>query len=510
VVTEKSQLKLLSRMKRNSTTILLALSLMVAACNKNNENVSNSDNGQVSIKIAGVSYSDTDYDLQPKASTAKNSASTSTAQNTTVPFNNELDVKATLTAVSSTTALRASTGATKMATTPTVLDNGAKYLIAAYNASGNYVNATGVLTYSNTATNWSLDLPAGTYTFIALAVDPGQTFPTINLNQNLADITFGVTGADTDLLWKKQSVTVVSGQNNVQNLVLSHVFTEVKATLESTSANVVGNITSMVGGTITPNYQSASFSFASGTYTQSGQSLNRTLSFTGTGLTWSSNPALIITEGTTTGKINFGTVTLNATQGGVRSGLIDLANLSLQKGIKYDLKLRLVPRGALDIPNANYYWGSANLKAGNPPTAVEAAQYLLGGSHSGGGSQAYCSSVLGTGWQTPAQAEYEQLIAAGKVRGTYNGQTGWFLGTSTLPTANLDNYMFLPDNKSVIVESGSGNASTHIPADALGVYWADRTVQGTAKPAVILTATNVYVMPIHQNNAVGIRCMRSK
>lgn len=497
-------------MKRNITYILLALTIIASSCNKKNETDTALDQGQVSIKIAGVSYSDNDGDLKTKASAGKSLASTATTQNKTVPFNNELDVKATLTAVTSSSTLRASTGNTKMSTTPTVLDNGAKYLIAAYNAAGNYVNSTGVLTYTTTSTDWSMTLSAGTYTFVALAVDPGQTFPTINLNQNLSNINFNVTGADTDLLWKKQSVTVASGQNTVQNLVLSHVFTEVKATLESTSANVVGNITSMTGGTLTPSYESATFSFASGTYTQGGQSLNRALSFTGTGLAWSSNPTLIITEGTAAGKVNFGTVTLNSVQSGVRSGLIDLSNLSLQKGIKYDLKLRLVPRGALDIPNSNYYWGSANLKTGSPPTAVEAAQYLLGGSHNGGGSQAYCSNVLGTGWQTPAQAEYESLIAAGKARGTYNGQTGWFLGTSTVPTTNLDNYMFLPDNKSVIVESGSGNVSTHIPADALGVYWADRTVQGTAKPAVILTATDVYIMPIHQNNAIGIRCVRNK
>ncbi|MCW8313917.1 hypothetical protein K7A41_22000 [Sphingobacterium sp. InxBP1] len=63
---------------------------------------------------------------------------------------------------------------------------------------------------------------------------------------------------------------------------------------------------------------------------------------------------------------------------------------------------------------------------------------------------------------------------------------------------------------SVVVRRGSGNTSTPIPTDAVGVYWTDGTVQETAKPAVILTASDVYVMPIHQNNQVGIRCMRSK
>jgi hypothetical protein len=68
--------------------------------------------------------------------------------------------------------------------------------------------------------------------------------------------------------------------------------------------------------------------------------------------------------------------------------------------------------------------------------------------------------------------------------------------------------MFLPDNN--VEDSGSGNVSTHIPADAVGAYWADRTVQGTSKPALIMTATQVYVMPIHQNNEIGIRCVRNK
>lgn len=498
-------------MKKNINLLLLALTLIASSCNKKDGVDSDAaGKGQVSIKIGGVSYSDSDGAPQTKGATTKSKTLTGRDQYQTVSFNNDLDVKATLTALTSSSTLRAAAATTSMSTTPIVLDNGAQYAIAAYDASGNYVGSTGVLTYTAASTNWTMTLPSGTYTFVALAVDPGQTFPNINLNQNLSNITFNVAGADTDLLWKKQTVTVVSGQNTAQNIVLSHVFTEVKATLESTSANVVGNITSMVNGTISPNYQSATFNFANGTFTQGGQSLNRALSFTGTGLSWSSNPALIITEGTNTGKVSFGTVTLNAVEGGVRSGLIDLSNLSLQKGIKYDLKLRLVPRGALDIPNSNFYWGSANLKAGAPPTAVESAQYLLGGAHGGGGSQGYCSTVLGPGWQTPAQVEYQQLITAGKVRGNFNGQSGWFLGTSTLPTANLDNYLFLPDNLSVVVKSTSGNTSTHIPADALGVYWADRTVQGTAKPAVILTATDVYVMPIHQNNQVGIRCMRNK
>ncbi|WP_312188176.1 hypothetical protein [Sphingobacterium sp.] len=489
-------------------TILLAATIIFASCSKNNDaNQPTAGDGKVSVKIGGVSYTD-NTEPKLKLSNSISYQSSASAQMTVVPFDEDLAVQAILTPVTENataiaSGLRASTKAA--VGTPYSLDNGATYQIAAYDASGNYAGTSGVLNYTGGSANWDINLAAGNYTFVAVAVAPGQTFPSINFNQNLSAITFAANGADTDVLWQSQQTQVVAGQNTSLDLVLSHLFTQVEVSLESTSANVIGNITSITGGNVSPNYATATIKLADGTYTPGGQSTNRTISFTGSNLVWTSNPVLIITDGAAaSGTVNFGNVTLSTN----KSGTLDLSDLTLSKGVKYTLTLRLVPRSALDIPASPVYWGSANLMGAGTATGVESTQYLLGNVYNGGGSQGYCDAVVGTGWQTPSQSEIESLIALGTVRGTYAGQTGWFFGTSTVPTANFDNYMFLPDNS--FVRSGSGNTETHIPTDALGVYWADRTVQGTSKPALIMTATQVYVMPIHQNNEVGIRCVRNK
>ncbi|WON93995.1 hypothetical protein [Sphingobacterium sp. UGAL515B_05] len=494
-------------MKNQFIQLLSFLVILFTSCSKNESNTAVETDGNVSVKMGGVSFSDENTDPQLKLSTSKSLNSVlSNIQESIVPFNNELSVLATLApeAAISSNALRASTGL-KMATTPVSLGAGAKYAIAVYNAAGNYVKDTGILTYSTSGTNWNLSLPAGPYTFVAIAVANGLVFPSINFNQALANITFNVTGADTDLLWKKLPVTVIANQTLSVDLILSHLFTQVQATLESTSANVVGNITSMTSSTISPNYGTASVKLTDGLFTQGGSSVARNVVFSGTGVLWTSNAALILTEGTTTGKVNFGTVSLNSTQNGVRSGTIDLSNLSLQKGVKYTLKLRLVPKGAIDVPTSNYYWSSANL-TGTSPITIASAQYIKGSVYGGNGSATYCEGALGTGWRTATQTEYQSLINMGTARGSYNGQTGWFLGTSVVPTTNKDNYMFLPDNAFVRSSSGSNN----IPTGALGVYWASATVQGNSKPALVLTATGVSIVDIHQNNQVGIRCVKSK
>jgi len=494
-------------MKNQFIQLLALFIVLFTSCSKNERNTAAETDGSVNVKIGGVSFSDEGTDPQLKLSTNKSLINKiSGIQESIVPFNSEFSVLATLTQEPSTSsnALRASTGL-RLATTPVSLGTGAKYAIAVYNAAGNYIKDTGILTYTASGTNWNLSLPAGSYTFVAVAVANGQTFPSVNFNQALANITFNVTGADTDLLWKKLPVTVLANQTLTVNLVLSHLFTQVQATLESTSANVVGNITSMTSSTVSPNYGTASVKLTDGLFTQGSTSTARNVSFSGTGLAWTSNAALIITEGTTTGKVNFGTVSLNSTQNGVRSGTIDLSNLSLQKGVKYSLKLRLVPKGAIDVPTSNYYWSSANLM-GTSPITIASAQYIKGSVYGGNGSATYCEGALGTGWRTATQTEYQSLINMGIARGSYNGQTGWFLGTSTVPTANKDNYMFLPDNDFVRSSSGSNN----IPTGALGVYWASSTVQGNSKPALILTATGVSIVDVHQNNQIGIRCVKSK
>ncbi|WP_411971938.1 hypothetical protein ACLCDV_18760 [Sphingobacterium sp. Lzh-3] len=50
--------------------------------------------------------------------------------------------------------------------------------IVTYDAAGNYKGASGQLSYSAGA-SWNINLPAGAYTFVAVAVAQGKTFPKV-------------------------------------------------------------------------------------------------------------------------------------------------------------------------------------------------------------------------------------------------------------------------------------------------------------------------------------------
>lgn len=89
-------------------------------------------------------------------------------------------VQATLTAQTgwNNLASKGLSASTRAASTPVNLDNGAIYQIAAYDAAGNYKGTSGQLSYSAGA-SWTINLPAGAYTFVAVAVAQGKTFPTM-------------------------------------------------------------------------------------------------------------------------------------------------------------------------------------------------------------------------------------------------------------------------------------------------------------------------------------------
>ena len=504
-------------------TALLILTVLASSCSKDNSGEQAvAGEGKVSVKIGGVSYSDNTTEPKLKQSTSKSSpTSTLPIQTVVVPFNDELSVQATLSSLSGSNPVGSAGlyASTRAASTPVSLDNGASYQLAAYDASGNYKGTSGVLTYTNGSSDWSVNLPAGAYTFVAVAVAPGKTLPTINFNQKLTNISFQTGDASTDLLWQKQDVQVSSGQNTALNLILSHLFTQVSVSLQSTSATAVGNITGVSGTTVTPNYTSATVKLTDGTYTTNGTSAGKAISFTGSGLNWASSPALIITDGATIGNVHFGTVNLNA--GGVaKSGALDLSNLTLAKGVKYSLTLRLIPQGALDIPNSNVFWGAANLnQAGN---AVESNQSIIGGLLNATGSQTGCAALAPAGsWHMPNVTD---LISPdiNKAQGTYNGQAGLFFGVpqnGVAPTTNLDSYIFLPFNS-----TGAGfklradNSEQALANQAKGAYWLDLGNTQGWKPALILRdGLEPVVIGLdgakglqQQQTNIGVRCIRSK
>jgi len=87
-----------------------------------------------------------------------------------------------------------------------------------------------------------------------------------------------------------------------------------------------------------------------------------------------------------------------------------------------------------------------------------------------------CTKVSPAGtWRTPTSAELTALWNSGYVLGTKNGIKGYYFNTSTVPTTNVDSYVFLPT-------AGGRNASSTSMAnvDGCGYYWSSAP-SGTAK-----------------------------
>lgn len=484
--------------------LILAAAVFISSCNKDKDNTTelvNASEGLVSIKIGNSSYAN---DSQPAF---KSSAlSLPFPQSTVVSLDENFDIQAILTPENELQgpSFRAS------ASDPKNLTHGTQYQIAAYDTDGNYVSNSQVLTYTGESSNWNLSLTPGTYTFVAVGAAAEKTFPAINYKQKLSDITFTAIGGDTDILWQSQQAEVKAGENTPLTFVLKHLFTQVSVHIESTSEDVVGKITNLNEVEFSPIFEQATIKLADGSFTVQGnqKSIEVALAHQVDTL-WSSAPVIVITDGNSSAShVKFGKVSLNKGNG-EKSGSVDLSNLILNKGSRYTLKLRLLPKGAIDFPNSPIFWGSANAKVLNSGgKGLEEHQYLKGDVYDGKGSQGYCADAIGAaGWRIPNEKELEELIALGTVRDTFENQTGWFFGTEVVPT-NKNNYLFLPDND--FIRSKSGNAGAKIPTDAVGAYWANEDEQGIEKEALIMTEKEVYIGYIHQNNEIGIRCVRSK
>ena len=343
----------------------------------------------------------------------------------------------------------------------------------------------------------SFNLAAGDYTFVVTAYG----------NPNGA-------GADRDPLSVSEDVHIAADAENVIALTLFHELTKVTVQFD---ARVAGIIEDIAGARINPdedygfNEKTAALAF-NGLRNEAGKSFSFVKEEQANDYIWTSEPVMIATPGTNNGTIYLDGVKINGKIASTLKG-----GWNLQPGVQYELEIGIpVPENAILIPGGeklDFFPANANL-VGTTPVQLESGQHPKGSVYDGNGSQGYCAGALGDGWVMPDSTQYKELIALGTVRGSYEGQTGWFFGTNDLSAAeaNPNSYMFLPDND--FVRSTSGKNSVHIPATGVaGVYWADEDTQGTAKDALILPSdpnATPSIIKIHQNNEIGIRCVRAK
>jgi hypothetical protein len=426
-------------------TALVLMVLFVSSCQKDNSTDNQAgEMAAIAVNMNGIGLED-GAKLLARSAAAASSASTAAVQQVTVPFGEDLVVRATLTEVKSSTssALRAS--ASKAATTSTgagtIKPFNGNFTIRVYKQGSTTLETT--INCIGGASN-KFELTPGAYKFVVSAYGNATA-----------------TGADKDPLWQEINQTVTAGTNAL-DILLKHKLTEVTVKFDAGSGR---SISAIGGATITPNF-TYSFDEITGLVSFSGTGAVKSLGFpTQTaGQIWTSNAVMIAVENTTVGQVKLDPVTINGVVGNV-----ELTGLSLRQGVQYTLDLNL---GAKKLPTfeiGNETWSGGNLER-NPSTGEyhfgtevnSAGDYWfpdrllpkrLDGTNQGadgtnGGNGDPCALVKPLGsWRLPNEVEIQTLIdrtapkQGGKGQDNQNLQSTWnparyvdyYNGSSTTP-----------------------------------------------------------------------------
>ncbi|HIB8181144.1 TPA: hypothetical protein ACWX1I_002550 [Elizabethkingia anophelis] len=317
---------------------LLVLSLATTSCRSAESSISDNTTTtnsvyNVQVNLAGIESEEETPIFQ--ASAGKNIVATTSPQLTKIPLGDDSFVMATLTPQSNTSSLSSQALASvnqSAATPPTELGTGIRYKVAVYDNNGNYVTEKEFV-YKIGETDGFLLNGGQNYTFVAYSVNSTSSTPSINNGGTLANAK--LSGISGDLMYFKKNMTVTGNGVNNLDIVLKHQYSQITTKLD---ARQVGNISAVTNATISPANSSADISFATNALTYNG-SISQPVSFSAQNLPIvTSSATQVISNTTTTGQLNLGTVTVDGVS---KSMTID--KLKITPGVKYNLNLRLGP-----------------------------------------------------------------------------------------------------------------------------------------------------------------------
>jgi len=419
-------------------TALVATVLFVSSCQKDN-GTDNQTGGKaaIAVNMKGIGLED-GAKLLARAAAGVSATSTAAVQQVTVPFGEDLVVRATLTEVKSSTSSAVRASANKAATTS--IGTGA---IKPFN--GNFTirvykqGSTSLETTINCigGTNNKFELEPGAYRFVVTAYG------------NEAG-----TGADKDPLWQEINQTVTAGTNAL-DILLKHKLTEVIVKFDAGSGRTISAIG---GATITPNFNYA-FDELTGLVSYSGTGAVKNFSFPAqtAGQIWTSNAVMIAVENTNVGQVKLDPVTINGVVGNV-----ELPGLSLRQGVQYTLDLNLGPKKLPTFEIGNEIWSGGNLEH-NPstgeyhfgtevnssgdywfpdrllPKRLDGTNQGADGTNGGNGDPCALVQPLGT-WRLPNEVEIQTLMDRTAPKQGGKGQDNQNLMATWNPARYVDYY----------------------------------------------------------------------
>lgn len=526
---------------KNTKTLLslmMAMTIFVFSCQKDN-NTAELSTGEaiVNVKMSGIGPED--GSKLAKASVGGSSTATAAVQQVTVPFGEDLVVRATLTEVKASqgTVLRAS--ATKAATTSTGVGE-----ITAFN--GDYtIRAYKKVDANNETLVQTVNCGSGKSNQFKL--EPGNYKFVVTAYGNPA-----ATGEDKDPLSQVIEQAVIAGNNNL-DVVLKHKLTQVTVKFDAGSGRTINAISN---STVKPNYN-YTFDEATGVVTFGTELAAKGFTFPtqqASSQIWTSAPVMIAVDNSNgAGEVKLANVTINN-----KAGNVSLPGLTLKKGVQYVLELNLGAKQGIEAGGS--VWSNGNLKY-NPETGEygfgndmnSAGDYWFGNrikpkvirkeqvNYNQGPNDAIngvagarggdpCALVAAAGtWRLPTEQEISDLVNStgvtsppsrwqdnydatpATIKGVFFGvKTGW--SGSYHPGANKDKYVFFPftgyySNDDTSVSNTYNGEGSYIVKAANGTFkhWAiAKTGNGGAQPAYVGAQ---FADP--EGRASQIRCVKN-
>ncbi len=498
-------------------TALVATVLFVSSCQKDNgTDTQTGGKAAIAVNMNGIGLED-GAKILARAAAGVSATSTAAVQQVTVPFGEDLVVRATLTEVKSSTssALRAS--ANKAATTSTgtgaIQSFNGNFTIRVYKQGSTSLETT--INCTGGANN-KFELEPGAYKFVVSAYG----------NET-------ATGADKDPLWQEINQTVTAGTNAL-DILLKHKLTEVTVKFDAGSGRTINAINN---SSVKPNYN-YTFDEVTGAVTFGTELAAKGFTFPtqAEAQTWTSSPVMIAVDNSNgAGEVKLADVTINKIKGNVA-----LSGLTLRQGVQYILELNLGAKVGIEAggktwsdgnleydPSTGTYSFGAKNSPGNywfsnriKPKVVRADQInynqqpsdvINGTAGERGGDPCALVKTEGT-WRLPTTTEITNLVNSTAAAngnppsrwqdnydGTANTIKGVFFGVSTAgsgshnPGVNRDQYVFFPfmgyySNDDTSVSGTYNSEGSYVVKDVNGTFkhWAlYKTGDGTAQPAYI-------------------------
>ncbi|HCD9234059.1 TPA: hypothetical protein NEG48_001032 [Elizabethkingia anophelis] len=418
-----------------SRVAIAATFLSITSCRtsdtESNNNLTEGTKAQVNINFLGTAFKDTDLDPQASLKSAGVGGNADKEQSHSVMITPSTVMVTTLSPLKSISSAQAGLKNSMAAVSGNPLNNGAKFRVIAYKASGGAYQTYQDYTVGQAAQPMTLDTGVA-YNIVAYSYGT-SSLPTITPGEtsNISSAQIAYDNNNRDLMYVKQAYTP-SSTNATLNLTLMHQLAQITTSVTTN----IGALNSIQNATLTPHFSNGSFPLNTGVMAGRTTSAPQTIDFSANNFpvavntTASATPVLI--NASTTG--NTASFSADIAIGTNPLKTVTLANaFDITPGTQNNLNILISKCGAwMDVAHTQWKeFMCQNLGAtpGIDPFSPEA------GNH--GGKYQFGANTGETGRYVSQAIDQS---TTGAVTWINTGKTGnpWNSGTESNPTKTIN------------------------------------------------------------------------